>query len=103
MIELASRIADWGTFIVPQTSAPFRYSGRQTYSVEIDKECQKFIEQTGIELGMNCGIDTSTYLDEWKGVSPMCEIVICEFGKDEELEAAVPVIAESQLSLFDAA
>jgi hypothetical protein len=105
VIELASRLAEWGTFIVPQTSAPFRYSGRQTYSVEIDKECQKFIEQTGIELGMNCGIDTSTYMSEWKGVSPTCEIVLCEFGKlvAEAPEESAPTATETQLSLFDAA
>lgn len=101
VIELASRLAQWGAFIIPQTSAPFRYSGKQTYSEMIDGECQKFIDQTSIVMGMNCGIDTSMYLNQWKGVSPMCEIVVCEFESKIADESEQP--AETQLSLFDAA
>jgi hypothetical protein len=131
VIEIASKIADNGVFIIPQTSAPFRYSGQRAYSVCIDNECAKFMKQTGIVLGNNCGLDTSSYLDEWKGVSPMCEIVCCEFDLadvDEEpvvvpssisadtpathvevkplIRSATqpaPAVAEVQLSLFDAA
>jgi hypothetical protein len=101
VIELASRLAEWGAFIIPQMSAPFRYSGKQTYSEMVDSECQKFIDQTGIVMGMNCGIDTSMYLNEWKGVSPMCEIVVCEFGCQVETERDRSI--EAQMSLFDAA
>lgn len=131
VIELASKIADNGAFIIPQASAPFRYSGQRGYSVSIDNECAKFLKQTGIVLGNNCGLDTSSYLDEWKGVSPMCEIVCCDFGLadvEEESEVVVapvatdqpgalieakplirsaarpaPAAADAQLSLFDAA
>lgn len=97
VIELASRVAEMGVFIVPQASAPFRYSGAQHYSTQIDKECKKFIDQTGLELGMNCGIDTSAYLNEWKGVSPMCEIVVCEFPR---CNAEAQDSTEEQLDLF---
>lgn len=82
VIELASQLADYGVFIVPQASAPFRYSGRLSYEVEIIRECQKFMDQTGIILGHNCGLDTSTYKDEWHGVSPDCEIVVSDFAED---------------------
>jgi hypothetical protein len=92
VIELASKIADNGTFIIPQGSAPFRYSGQREYSVCIDSECEKFMKQTGIVLGNNCGLDTSSYLDEWKGVSPMCEIVVCDFAAAEAEEEPVAVV-----------
>ena len=81
VIELASRIADYGVFIVPQQSAPFRYSGSQRYERCPSVECQKFMSVTGIELEANCGIDTATYLKEWHGVAPLCEVVTCEFGQ----------------------
>lgn len=125
LIELASQIADRGTFIIPQSSAPFRYSGKQSYSVNITNECQKFMTQTGITLDHNCGLDTSAYKDEWHGVSPICEIVLCEFDQPKALVVAKPVelptvvveakpvvrptarpaavAVEAQLSLFDAA
>ncbi|HBO5316105.1 TPA: methyltransferase [Pseudomonas aeruginosa] len=90
VIELASRLASWGAFIIPQMSAPFRYSGKQHFEQQIDKECRKFMDQTGIVMGMNCGIDTSMYLNDWKGVSPICEIVICEFGIEAEEVSAEP-------------
>lgn len=89
VIEAASKIADYGVFIIPQTSAPFRYSGRRSYSVEITNECRKFMDQTGVVLDHNCGLDTSAYLSEWHGVSPMCEIVTCDFLEPRE---AVEVI-----------
>lgn len=81
VIELASQIAEFGAFILPQNSAPFRYSGQQTYRDEIDSNCQRFMGQTGIAMEVGCGIDTSVYLSDWKGVSPLCEIVVCEFGQ----------------------
>lgn len=67
-------------FILPQESAPFRYSGQRCYRQERSNKCLKFEEQTGIVMEPNCGIDTSIYRKEWRGVSPMCEIVICDFS-----------------------
>jgi hypothetical protein len=95
VIELASRIAAYGVFILPQMSAPFRYSGEQSYREEESEKARKFREQTGIVMQPNCGIDTSIYRQDWRGVSPICEIVCCDF---EELqpaapEATVPVLA----------
>jgi hypothetical protein len=79
VIELASKIASWGAFIIPQMSAPFQYSGAQCYSNQSPDKYVKFKEQTGIELGGNCGFDTSIYLNDWHGVSPAVEIVTADF------------------------
>lgn len=81
VIETASGIADFGAFILPQMSAPFRYSGRAGYEPDESDKARKFREQTGIVMEPNCGIDTSIYKDEWRGVAPVCEIVVCEFER----------------------
>lgn len=79
VIELASRVALSGVFILPQMSAPFRYSGVQCYRAEESDKSRKFREQTGIQMEAGCGVDTGVYRDEWKGVSPICEVVLCDF------------------------
>jgi len=79
VIELASRVAEFGAFILPQMSAPFRFSGQQMFTAEEGDKPRKFREQTGIVMEPNCGIDTSIYRNDWRGVSPVCEIVVCEF------------------------
>ena len=81
VIELASRMAEFGAFILPQGSAPFRYSGQQSFASEESDKARKFREQTGIVMEPNCGINTSIYRNEWRGVSPVCEIVVCEFER----------------------
>lgn len=80
VIEVASRVAQRGVFILPQASAPFRYSGQRCYRQEQSDKCLKFEEQTGIVMEPNCGIDTTIYRTEWRGVSPICEIVCCDFS-----------------------
>jgi hypothetical protein len=84
VIERASQIADYGVFILPQMSAPFRYSGERNFREEETDKCRKFGEQTGIVMTPNCGIDTSIYVSEWKGVSPICEVVCCDFEDPPE-------------------
>jgi len=78
-IAAASQLATWGVFIIPQTSAPFRYSGRPVFTVERDPELDRFEHGTGISLAPNCGIDTTAHADGWRGVSPRVEIVTCDF------------------------
>lgn len=92
VIEVASRIADFGAFILPQMSAPFRYSGQQSYREDESDKARKFREQTGIIMEPNCGIDTSIHRDQWRGVAPVCEIVVCEFERPES--AAVDLFGE---------
>lgn len=84
VIELASRIAKYGVFILPQGSAPFAYSGVPGYERRSNGKTAKFTEQTGIYLNPGCGIDTSMYREEWKGVSPLCEVVLCDFLYQED-------------------
>lgn len=79
VIALAAQLARRGVFIVPQASAPFRYSGQPNFRVEPDGEYRAFTQATGIELEHSCGIDTSSYAGDWRGVCPATEIVLCDF------------------------
>lgn len=110
VIDIASHVARSGAFIVPQMSAGFNYSGRPCYERQKDGKAVKFQELTGLHFEAGCGIDTAFYLDQWKGVSPMCEIVCVEFDVDEATPAVVvdaPVPANdnlpAQADLFGAA
>jgi hypothetical protein len=79
-IAIAARLAHRGVFIVPQTSAPFRYSGRPNFEPDQgDTEYARFTAGTGITLTATCGIDTSSYDHQWRGVSPRVEIVKADF------------------------
>jgi len=88
VIEIASQIADFGSFIIPQMSTPYKYSGNNgMYEMKGDEMPQKvktFIDQTKLEYDFNCGIDTEQYINEWKGVSPMCEIVTFDFTQTKK-------------------
>lgn len=84
-LDVASLLAASGTFIVPQGSSPFVYSGARCYQDRRDdlhlmamKEYRRFRAQTGVELHAGCGVDTSIYREAWKGVSPTVEIVTFE-------------------------
>ncbi|TFF34401.1 class I SAM-dependent methyltransferase [Mucilaginibacter psychrotolerans] len=94
-IEIASKIADYGCFILPQQSTPFKYSGAEffmdlreqnkgynPYGLSVPNKVQKFIKETGLNYEFNIGVDTSIYKDDWKGVSPICEIVCFDFKAD---------------------
>lgn len=95
LIEIASRLAQLGVFILPQVSAPFRYSGQQRYEqVESDK-ARRFREQTGILMEVGCGVDTSIYKGEWRGVAPTCEIVVCEFEQNRIKPATGDLFSEA--------
>lgn len=82
VIAIAATLADFGAFIVPQPSAPFRYSGEPFYREERDRDCARFEEQTGIRLGAGAGFDTAIYRDQWRGVSPKVEVVVCDFNEE---------------------
>lgn len=92
IMETASRLASHGAFIVQQNSAPFRYSGRSGLERMQDRELAKFLKQTGICMRTepSIGVDTSQYQDEWRGVSPICEIVECDYVLPE-LKALEPM------------
>ena len=81
IIDIASTLADYGVFIIPQTSAPFSYSGVPYFFERSSQKHEKFKKTTGLILEPNCGIDTTMYAKDWRGVSPACEIVCCEFDQ----------------------
>lgn len=79
VIDIASDIAEYGTFIVPQGSAPFEYSGRQCYKERQSAKYERFHKATGIDLYAGCGVDCDTFKDQWRGVAPSVEIVTVDF------------------------
>jgi membrane protease YdiL (CAAX protease family) len=81
VIDIASDLADYGVFLIPQASAPFEYSGMPCYLARPNNRYDRFREQTGIDLEPNCGLDTSVYQGEWKSVVPVVEIVTVDFRK----------------------
>lgn len=98
VIALASGFAGSGVFIVPQESAPFRQSGHPNYQEHADAEYERFRRATGIELDNNCGMDTSAYDEQWRGVAPRTEIVTCDFDGHVG-SPGLDVIENGQLSL----
>lgn len=85
VIDIASRLADYGTFIIPQMSAPFRFSGQQCYSEAKSDRYLAFQKQTGVSLAAGCGVDCDYHKDQWHGVSPSVEIVCAEFPRPTRL------------------
>lgn len=85
-IDVASQLATEGVFILPQISTPFKYSGNKHYEeVEPSSKLSKFFKETGLEMSLPIGIDTECYLEDWKGVKPLCEIVEIDFSDVAEI------------------
>lgn len=78
IMEKALDVAEYGIFIIPQSSANFRYSGRQMFEDQESNKVKKFLKETGYFMHPGMGIDTKYYIDDWKGVSPLCEVVYVE-------------------------
>lgn len=80
-ITLAAHIARRGVFLIPQTSAPFCYSGRPCMEHDrADAECRGFQSGTGITLESSCGIDTSYYAQDWHHPPIATEVVTTDFA-----------------------
>lgn len=77
-IRRAAQLAEGGTFILPQMSSPFDYSGKKGFSVK-----QKY--PLDYEWTQGVGIDTSAYRDEWKGVNIITEVVSFDFSTSKNL------------------
>lgn len=107
VIDIAAHLANYGVFILPQMSSGFRYSGSQHYQRDKSGKAFDFQKKTGIYLGPSCGIDTACYKDDWRGVSPVCEVVCCDFEPEvmpEPASAIAPLSRpKEQLDLFGAA
>lgn len=87
VVDIASDLAEFGVFILPQMSCPFQYSGRRFYEVRPSAKHDRFKSATDIEL--NCeSIDASIYADDWKGVSPSVEVASADFSQVQASRAA---------------
>jgi predicted RNA methylase len=114
VIDIAAHMADFGVFILPQMSAGFEFSGKPCYRRQESGKAFDFQQKTGLHFEAGCGVDTAMFKDQWRGVSPICEIVCVDFDQDDVQEPAQPVApaverkaepgqpstGESQLSLF---
>ena len=98
VMDIASDLADSGIFIVPQESAAYRQSGCSGNDFIKNGKHLKFTEQTGIEIGRNCGLDTEPFRDQWKNASPITEIVTCDFKKARETRGQVECGPVSNIS-----
>jgi len=78
VVDVASDIANFGTFILPSGSVPFEYSGQTTYRERPSRKYDRFSQITGIELTCE-SIDCGVYLDQWRGVRPKVEVVSADF------------------------
>jgi hypothetical protein len=89
MIAMASQLAPHGAFIIPQESAPFRYSGRSKFSVKRGSDYEAFERQTGFRLRNSWPvIDTSFCQNEWRDTAPCVEIVAADFDAAQSENAA---------------
>ena len=79
VIDIASQISDFGVFVLPQMSAGFNYSGRPFYERQKTGKAVEFQKKTGMYFEAGVGVDTEFYKSDWKGVSPLCEIVTVDF------------------------
>jgi len=100
VIDLASDIADYGAFIIPQMSAPFEYSGVQCYRERQSADYLRFTERTGIHLEAGCGVDCAYHRDAWKGVAPNVEIVCANFEDMPRKKAQSSVDPEAELRVI---
>ncbi len=67
-------------FLIPQSSAPFKYSGQpRLVTGPGDTEYDRFVTRTGIILGPSNGIDTSYYDKGWKHRPAPTEVVLADF------------------------
>jgi hypothetical protein len=90
VVDVASDRAEYGVFLLPQNSVPFKLSGIRCFEKTMPEKYAKFTEQTQITLAPNCGIDTAICVKEdgWHGVSIVTEIAVADF--DEAAEKRQP-------------
>lgn len=100
VVAVAAGLADYGAFILPQMSAPFRYSGEREYVPTSGASYERFHAKTGLTLGPSCGIDCSYFINDWRGVAPKVEVCTADFAQ-QKAEAAARRVAEiEQQDLF---
>ena len=78
IMDIASCLGDYGTFLLPQQACSFIYSGIRNFRPQKNDALRAFIADTGIDMEMNIGIDTSHY-GEFKNTKITTEIACCDF------------------------
>lgn len=94
VVRVASTLAEFGAFILPAGSVPFRYSGRPYYETWENAAYQRFHKLTGVSLEASCGIDCSYFRDQWRFASPSVEVATSEFATPRADAPALQVAAE---------
>ncbi|MFB7383301.1 hypothetical protein [Kitasatospora purpeofusca] len=89
-LAVAAELAECGVFLIPQESAPFRFSGVPSYREVRSAEYERFERDTGLRLQMSTSVDTSGERDQWRGVAPATELVFCDFGARVPRAASAP-------------
>lgn len=84
IVDIASQVARWGVFILPQGSCPFEYAGRN-YRERPSAKYERFRRATGLRITCE-SIDTSYYRDQWRGVSPTVEVTTVDFDEQQAAE-----------------
>lgn len=84
VIDLASALADHGTFILPNGSAPFTYSGAPYFEWRPNLKYTRFEKETGIRLDVGIGIDSTVY-PEFHGTPVRTEVCCADFTEREEV------------------
>lgn len=80
IIDIASRYADYGAFIIPRMSAGFATGGQEGFRRNESRELAKFKKETGIHLDVGIGIEASDeQYGSWKGTAPMVEVCCAYF------------------------
>ncbi len=96
VVDIASDLARWGVFILPQMSVPFEYSGKQHYQERPSAKYERFTKATGIELACE-STDCSFARELWHGVAPTVEVASCDFT---DVQAERMRAAELEPDLF---
>ncbi|MFF0494380.1 methyltransferase [Nocardia sp. NPDC004068] len=79
-IAVAAQIARHGVFLIPQSAAPFHFSGeRGLVTGTGDSEYERFVAGTGVILEPAKGVDTSLFRNRWRLRQPDTEVVVCDF------------------------
>jgi hypothetical protein len=94
VIDLASTLADYGVFILPNGSAPFSYSGAPYFDRRPNAKYEKFHAETGIDLDIGIGIDSTNY-PAFHGTPVRTEVCVTDFTE------LVREAAEEMDSLFE--
>jgi len=97
-IDIASNMANYGVFLIPQADAGFKISNVLCYSEHHSEAYLKFHNETGIELAVGCGIDTSVY-PQFKNAKITTEIAVSHFPVEHTFADADAYAEDVQLLL----